>query len=1007
MAGAVQQHQKGPGLMRRISGKAAHRILNRRPSANNVAARDQSSGPVIMRRRSGSKAGYESEIGSYADTAPTTDEELFCEPLPGLQALSAYNFTESPHLSSRKSSHEEAFSAPIIPGPLQLGTNLLKVSKKRKMKPVRFKLDALNAKVTWDDSASNPNKRFCIDDILHIHSKHNARNYREDLHMEARHESGWFTIVYADRDSTKDGATKLLHLVAPDPNLCEIWTSTLWSISRYRHQLSAGMAGPSQDERLLREHWTHEMSKISSDRRSHIVEDEYLDLEHVERMCSFHQINCSKNEIHSKFREADSRGIGRLNFDDFKVFIRLVKTREDVKAIFYCHTVNNPGGFDLPSFLAFLDDVQGVNAHEDPIYWQGIFARFAGDASRLPADDPSATPPVYMNLNGFNSFLSSTYNRIGSAQKQSEASLDKPLNQYFISSSHNTYLTGRQIKGASSTEAYIRALQKGCRCIEIDCWDGANNKPIVVHGRTLTSSINFADCIDVIERFGFEASDYPLILSLEVHCSSSQQQVMVDIMTEKFGQKLVTQPLTANISRLPSPQDLRNRILVKVKPPDTTIDMIPGAEVSTGRRKRSISSPFAKSSTWDSNPAGPLLLMSASPSFGSTEPPSPLLRGWVTVNPSSASDDSDGGPSSPTMKPHGKAKKHRSKIIPPLGDLGVYARGIRFQDFGTREAKKYNHIFSLKEEMFGKLAEDEEERQQMISHNMNWLMRVYPSPRRFRSSNFNPLAAWKRGVQMAALNWQTYDVAMQINDAMFANYSDRSGYVLKPEDLRPRDPYADSPIRFPTSKPSKVQKKFIRFSVELISAQSLPRPRGTGIDYLPNPYVQIEMFVAESRSQGVASGIGGLDTPAVDYGSSTISALSKSSSIVPSNGYNPIYKNDLFTLSLETKYPDLVFVRWTVWNSPDGEKYNRDRDAKPQAVFTAKLSTLDTGYRHLPLYNNNGDQYLFSTLFCKIMKEEQVDVERDAPVAPERVGRFRQLLKKRITNDRRNSKDND
>jgi hypothetical protein len=183
----------------------------------------------------------------------------------------------------------------------------------------------------------------------------------------------------------------------------------------------------------------------------------------------------------------------------------------------------------------------------------------------------SAMPPntdgSELSFGGFSTLMSGHRNDAFDFVKQEldTSLMNQPLSHYFIASSHNTYLEGNQLTSNSSVNRYINDLMKGCRCVELDCWDGDKGEPIIYHGHTLTSKITFKDVIAAIKQFGFSTSSYPIILSIENHCSHKQQQRMAEVMIGIFKKHLAMPGEGVEDGILPSPEFLKEKILIKGK----------------------------------------------------------------------------------------------------------------------------------------------------------------------------------------------------------------------------------------------------------------------------------------------------------------------------------------------------------------------------------------------------------------------------------------------------------
>ena len=858
---------------------------------------------------------------------------------------------------------------PEIPVTLRQGVVLKKISKKKKEKGITLTLDPDTYKIWWDKSRTGRKSVF-IDDIKEVRTAEDIRQYRLDAGVDESEEPRFFSILYTVPEKS---GTKVLHLIALNSTDFQNWVTTLNAILQYRQDFTTNLM--ASNEKAVHEFWQRQMRKKYADRKIP-AEGESIELPEIERICRSLHMHLSPTEIRDNFNAAkaakatshgacDPTSPSSLNFNEFREFVRLLKTRQEISVIFKTHTADPKAGMTRQEFMHFVKEVQCENV-EDLAYWNHVFSQFARkrrskDAEQTTSGDESLT----ISEAGFTGFLTSGHNNL-LVQEPSEYVLDRPMNEYYISSSHNTYLLGRQVRGISSVEGYISALERGCRCVEVDCWDGPNDEPYVSHGHTWTTRIKFEEVIKTINKYAFTKSRFPLWISLEVRCSTATQANMARIMIDIFGDKLVRAPLDPSSDRLPSPSELLERILIKVKKsqpvPSTPSEESLKTERPGRRRGNSLPSPYQKSSPLSSPMENTPVAVPGSPSLC----PSPLSRSTRQINTITEGEvHSHGGPSSSPSEYESDVekdsrKKAANKINPVLGELGVYCMGVHFDGFDSPDAKKFNHIFSFKEKTFAERSQPGEAKRALYRHNMRYLMRVYPNGGRISSSNFDPLLYWKRGVQMAALNWQTFDLGMQLNQAMFDSGTDMSGYVLKPLEGReiqvvPTDAAGQLLGRRP--------RKHISFNIEVISAQQLMRPLNHPKGRTLDPYVEVEVFLADDKRNKQD---GTTNAPAQE------TLLKYRTEIVKDNGFNPVFPgNNSYVFTVTTKYPDLIFVRWSV-KLGDNKGYN-DR-SPPLATFTAKLGGLKQGYRTIPLLDHNGYNYLFSTLFCKITKSQPIDI---------------------------------
>lgn len=342
-----------------------------------------------------------------------------------------------------------------------------------------------------------------------------------------------------------------LDLVAEDRKTRDVWVEALSHLIVTLKSLSH----QKEYELFLKEKF----------RMADVNRSGYLDINETRDLCKLLNIKLDKDEIKTLFDEANTEKTNEsskergecLNENEFVNFYYKLMRRPEIDELFLKYTKNEEGNrMTATSLRDFM-----VEEQKDDLAIE--------ECREIIKNFESSSDKKTFTKEGFTHFL--TFNdlqELVSPIKKTQvktSELVHPLSHYWIASSHNTYLTGNQLTGESSVDAYISALKLGCRCVELDCWDGEDGEPIIYHGYTLTSKILFRDVVEACEKYAFESSDYPLIFSIENHCSVEQQDKMANHLNQLLGNKLWKEQPDQETGQMPSPNSLRGKVLVKAK----------------------------------------------------------------------------------------------------------------------------------------------------------------------------------------------------------------------------------------------------------------------------------------------------------------------------------------------------------------------------------------------------------------------------------------------------------
>ncbi|XP_074414938.1 1-phosphatidylinositol 4,5-bisphosphate phosphodiesterase eta-2 isoform X2 [Zonotrichia albicollis] len=830
---------------------------------------------------------------------------------------------------------------------MQAGTQMIKLRGGSKGLVRFYYLDDHRSCIRWRPSRKNEKAKISIDSIQEVCEGKQSEIFQR--YADGSFDPNCcFSIYYGDHMESLD-------LVSSSAEEARTWITGLKYL----------MAGISDEDSLSKRQRTRDQWLKQTFDEADKNGDGSLSISEVLQLMHKLNVNLPRQKVKQMFKEADTDdNQGTLDFEEFCAFYKMMSTRRDLYLLMLTYS-NHKDYLDTDDLKRFLETEQKMtNVTKE--HCLEIISKFE------PC--PENKKEGALGIDGFTNYMRSPSGDIFNPEHyQVNQDMSYPLSHYFITSSHNTYLMGDQLMSQSRVDMYAWVLQSGCRCVEVDCWDGPDGEPIVHHGYTLTSKILFKDVIETINKYAFIKNEYPVILSIENHCSIVQQKKMAQYLTEILGDKLdLSSVHNDDSTKLPSPASLKGKILVKGKklPANISEDAEEGevsdedsadeidddcklmnGDASANRKrveniaKKKLDSLIKESKIRDCEDPNNFTV-STLPSSGKAGLKSDSKK-------SKLEDDAESGEDFSASKRHSRSlmgsfskRKKKGSKLKKASSLEEGEDDSDSQGNLARSSVHYSRVSRQKKTMkLSRALSDlvkytksvgihdveteissswqvssfsetkahqilQQKPAQYLRFNQHQLSRIYPSSYRVDSSNYNPQPFWNAGCQLVALNYQSEGRMLQLNRAKFSA-NGNCGYVLKPNCMCQGvfNPNSEDPL------PGQLKKQLV---LRIISGQQLPKPRDSMLGdrgEIIDPFVEVEVI--------------GLP----------VDCFKEQTRVVDDNGFNPMWEE---TLVFTVHMPEIALIRFLVWDhDPIGRDFIGQR--------TIAFSSMMPGYRHVYL----------------------------------------------------------